>query len=400
MRVQVQWLWVTVMVDLISADKQYIANTYNRFPLEIVSGKGSRVFDKNGKEYIDMGSGIGVTAFGFSDSEWLSAVSEQAAKLQHTSNLYYTEPCVKLARALCEKTGLKKVFFANSGAEANECAIKVARKWAAEQKGDDCFKIVTLQNSFHGRTITTLAATGQDHYHELFNPLTDGFVHTPANDIEALEKTVNENNIAALMFECVQGEGGVIALEPEFVRAIAELSKQKNFLIIVDEVQTGNGRSGRLYAYMNYGITPDIVTTAKGLGGGLPIGAAILGERVENVLGFGDHGSTYGGNPVCCAGALTVINRLTDIFLAEVNKKSSYIFNELKGASGIEAVSGMGLMVGIKTVKSAADVVKAAMQKGVLCLTAKDKVRLLPALNIPFDDLKKAIEIIKEVAAI
>ena len=400
MRVQVQWLWVTAMFDLISADKQYIANTYNRFPLEIVSGKGSHVFDKNGKEYIDMGSGIGVTAFGFSDSEWLSAVSEQAAKLQHTSNLYYTEPCVKLARALCEKTGLKKVFFANSGAEANECAIKVARKWAVEQKGDDCFKIVTLQNSFHGRTITTLAATGQDHYHELFNPLTDGFVHTPANDIEALEKTVNENNIAALMFECVQGEGGVIALEPDFVRAIAELSKQKNFLIIVDEVQTGNGRSGRLYAYMNYGITPDIVTTAKGLGGGLPIGAAMLGERVESVLGFGDHGSTYGGNPVCCAGALTVINRLTDIFLAEVNEKSSYIFNELKGASGIEAVSGMGLMVGIKTVKSAAEVVKGAMQKGVLCITAKDKVRLLPALNIPFDDLKKAIEIIKEVAAI
>lgn len=388
------------MHNLIETDKEYVANTYNRFPVEIVSGKGSRVYDKNGKEYIDLGSGIGVTSFGISDPEWLNAVTQQAGKLQHTSNLYYTEPCAELAKVLCQKTGLKKVFFANSGAEANECAIKTARKWAAEQKGDDCFKILTLKNSFHGRTLTTLAATGQEHYHELFKPLTDGFVYTPANDIEQLQKTVKENNIAAVMFECIQGEGGVIPLEKDFVTEISKLAKQNNFLIIVDEVQTGNGRTGKLYAYMNYGITPDIVTTAKGLGGGLPIGAALLGEKVESVLGFGDHGSTYGGNPVCSAGALTVINRLTDDFLDEVKQKSDYVFSALGGASGIEAVSGMGLMIGIKTVKTAAEVVKTAMQNGVLCLTAKDKVRLLPALNIPFEDLKKAIEIIKEAAAV
>ena len=388
------------MHNLIETDKKYVANTYNRFPVEIVSGKGSRVYDKNGKEYIDLGSGIGVTSFGISDPEWLNAVTQQAGKLQHTSNLYYTEPCAELAKVLCQKTGLKKVFFANSGAEANECAIKTARKWAAEQKGDDCFKILTLKNSFHGRTVTTLAATGQEHYHELFKPLTDGFVYTPANDIEQLQKAVKENNIAAVMFECIQGEGGVIPLEKDFVTEISKLAKQNNFLIIVDEVQTGNGRTGKLYAYMNYGITPDIVTTAKGLGGGLPIGAAMLGEKVESVLGFGDHGSTYGGNPVCSAGALTVINRLTDDFLDEVKQKSDYVFSALGGASGIEAVSGMGLMIGIKTVKTAAEVVKTAMQNGVLCLTAKDKVRLLPALNIPFEDLKKAIEIIKEAAAV
>ena len=386
------------MIDIIATDKLYVANTYNRFPVELVNGKGSKVYDKNGKEYIDMGSGIGVTAFGIADEQWANAVSEQAAKLQHMSNLYYTQPCALLAKALCEKTGLKKVFFSNSGAEANECAIKVARKWAAENKGEDCYTIVTLQNSFHGRTLTTLAATGQDHFHKLFKPLTAGFIHTPANDIEALKNTVNDNNVAAVMFECVQGEGGVIALEPEFVKAIAELSKEKNFLIIVDEVQTGNGRTGKFYGYMHYGITPDVVTTAKGLGGGLPIGAAILGDRVENVLGFGDHGSTYGGNPVCAAGALNVINRIDDTLLAEVSKKSKYIFETLKNADGIESVSGMGLMIGIKTTKPAAEVVKAAMEKGVLCLTAKDKVRLLPALNIPFDELKWAIDIIKEVA--
>ena len=386
------------MNDLISLDKQYVANTYNRFPIEIVSGKGSRVVDINGKEYIDMGSGIGVTAFGLADDVWASAVAKQAATLQHMSNLYYTEPCANLAKALCEKTGLKKVFFANSGAEANECAIKVARKWAAENKGEDCYTIVTLQNSFHGRTLTTLAATGQDHFHKLFKPLTDGFIHTPANDIDALKKTVSENNVAAVMFECVQGEGGVIALDKDFVKAIAKLSKEHNFLIIVDEVQTGNGRTGKIYGYMNYDITPDVVTTAKGLGGGLPIGAAMMSERVESVLGFGDHGSTYGGNPVCSAGALTVINRLTDEFLDEVNSKSEYVFSALNGADGIESVSGMGLMIGIKTTKPAADVVKAAIEKGVLCLTAKDKVRLLPALNIPFEDLKIAIDTIKEVA--
>ena len=386
------------MDSIISIDKEYVANTYNRFSIELVNGKGSKVYDINGKEYIDMGSGIGVTAFGIADEQWATAVSEQVSKLQHMSNLYYTEPCALLAKALCEKTGLKKVFFSNSGAEANECAIKVARKWAAENKGEDCYTIVTLENSFHGRTLTTLAATGQEHFHKLFKPLTNGFIHTPANDIDALKKTVSENNIAAVMFECVQGEGGVIALDPDFVKAISDLSKEYNFLVIVDEVQTGNGRTGKIYGYMNYDIIPDVVTTAKGLGGGLPIGAAMLGERVESVLGFGDHGSTYGGNPVCAAGALNIVSRIDDKLLDDVTKKSDYIFETLKNADGIESVSGMGLMIGIKTTKPAAEVVKAAMERGVLCLTAKDKVRLLPALNIPFEDLQKAINVIKEVA--
>ena len=383
-------------MSFVSIDKEYVANTYNRFPIEVVSGNGARYTDINGKEYIDMGSGIGVTAFGVNDSEWKAAIVEQINKIQHTSNLYYTEPCALLAKALCEKTGMKKVFFSNSGAEANECAIKVARKYAAENKGEEYYNIITLENSFHGRTLTTLAATGQAHYHELFKPLTNGFIHTPANDLEALRLAVEQNKVAAVMLECVQGEGGVIALDKDFIEGVYKLSVEKNFLVIIDEVQTGNGRTGKLYAYMNFNIKPDIVTTAKGLGGGLPIGAALLGERVQNVLGFGDHGSTYGGNPVCCAAALSVINRLTDDFLNSVREKSQYVFNELSSVTGVEGMSGMGLMIGIKPQKSAAEVVALAREKGVLCLTAKDKVRLLPPLNISFDDLKEAIAVIKE----
>lgn len=387
------------MTNLQLYDKQYIANTYNRFPIELVSGKGSVVIDTDGKKYIDMGSGIGVTAFGLADDKWSSAVTNQLTKLQHMSNLYYTEPCVNLAKLLCEKTGMKKVFFSNSGAEANECAIKVARKYAAEKKGKDYFTIITLENSFHGRTLTTLAATGQEHYHELFQPLTKGFVHTPANDLESLKKVALNNNTAAIMIECIQGEGGVIALDEDFVKGAYEFAKENDIIFIVDEVQTGNGRTGEFYAYMNYGISPDIVSTAKGLGGGLPIGAALLGEKVENVLGFGDHGSTYGGNPVCCAGAFSIISRIDDSLLSEVKEKSKYIFDSLSGSKGIESISGKGLMIGIKTTSPADDIVKKCMEKGVLCLTAKDKVRLLPALNIPFDLLKEAISIIKETCA-
>lgn len=387
------------MSNLQNKDKTYVANTYNRFPVEIVSGKGSEVFDANGKRYIDMGTGIGVTAFGIADDEWASAVKNQVDKLQHTSNLYYTEPCANLAELLCEKTGMKKVFFSNSGAEANECAIKTARKYAAEKKGEEYYTIITLENSFHGRTITTLAATGQEHYHELFQPLTSGFVHTPANDFTALEKLALENKTAAIMIECVQGEGGVIALDADFVKKTAEFAKQNDILLIVDEVQTGNGRTGEFYAYMNYGITPDIVTTAKGLGGGLPIGAVLFNEKVEYTLGFGEHGSTYGGNPVCCAGAISVISRIDNKLLNSVKEKSKYIFESLVGSDGIESVSGMGLMVGIKTTKPAADVVKECIEKGVLCLTAKDKVRLLPALNIDNEILSEAIGIIKAACA-
>ena len=387
------------MSELKALDQQYVAGTYNRFPVEISHGKGSLVWDFDGKRYIDMGSGIGVTAFGIADDEWQSAVNEQLSRMQHMSNLYYTEPCARLAELLCSKTGMKKVFFANSGAEANECAIKVARKYAAEKKGAEYSTVITLENSFHGRTLTTLAATGQAHYHELFQPLTPGFVHTPAGDIEALEALIKGHKVAAIMIECIQGEGGVLVNDPDYMRAVEKIAKREDIILIVDEVQTGNGRTGKLYAYMNYGITPDVVTTAKGLGGGLPIGAALLSEKVENVLGFGDHGSTYGGNPVCCAGAVSVISRIDDKLLAEVQKKSDFVFSSLKGAKGVESVSGMGLMIGIKTQKPAAEVVKTCMENGVLCLTAKDKVRLLPSLNIPMGILAEAVEIIKRACA-
>ena len=384
------------MESIVSCDKEYVAGTYGRFPVEIVSGKGSRMYDIDGKEYIDMTSGIGVNAFGAADPDWVAAVSAQAGVLQHTSNLYYTQPCALLAKALCEKTGMSKVFFGNSGAEANECAIKVARKYSAQKKGDGCYTIVTLENSFHGRTLTTLAATGQAHYHELFQPLTPGFVHAVANDCEGLKKIVSEYSVAGIMLECIQGEGGVVPLTKEFVQTAARLCEENDIPLMIDEVQTGNGRTGKLYAYMNYGVQPDIVSTAKGLGGGLPIGATLMSEKVQNVLAAGDHGSTYGGNPVCAAGALSVIGRLDDSFLAQVKEKSEYVFRTLENAPGVEAVTGMGLMIGIKTVKEAKEVVSACMEKGVLVLTAKDKVRLLPPLNIPMEDLEKAVQIIKE----
>ena len=321
-------------------DNEFVAGTYKRFPVEIVSGKGSKVVDVNGKEYVDMGSGIGVTSFGIADDVWQAAITAQLGKLQHISNLYYTEPCAKLAKMLCERTGLKKVFFANSGAEANEGAIKVARKYAAEKKGADHYTIITLNNSFHGRTLTTLAATGQDHFHKLFQPLTPGFVSTPANDFEALKELALQTKAAGIMMECIQGEGG-----------------------------------------------------------GLPIGAVLMGEKVQHVLGYGDHGSTYGGNPVCCAGAISIIERMDEAFLSRVDQLSDYMFSEFRGAKGVESVAGMGLMVGLKTTAPAADVVKECINRGVLCLTAKDKVRLLPALNIPREDLEFAVETIKAVAA-
>ena len=386
-------------MNIMDMDKAYVAGTYKRFPVEIVSGKGSHAVDSQGKTYVDMGSGIGVTAFGYGDEAWKAAVIEQLDKVQHTSNLYYTEPCAKLAKLLCEKTGMKKVFFANSGAEANECAIKAARKYSAEKKGADCYTIVTLQNSFHGRTLTTLAATGQDHFHELYQPLTPGFVHVPANDIQALKDCVAKVQVAGILMEVVQGEGGVLPLTAEYLAAANKLAHEQDIPLMMDEVQIGNGRSGKLYGYMNFDVQPDIVSTAKGLGGGLPIGACLLGEKVQNVLGFGDHGSTYGGNPVCCAGGVSIIGRLTDDFLAEVQKKSAYVFETLTGAPGIESVTGLGLMIGVKPVAPAAEVVKKCMERGVLCLTAKNKVRLLPTLNIPMEDLKFAVETIRTVAA-
>jgi len=379
-------------------DQQYIAGTYKRFPVEIVSGKGSLVRDVNGKEYIDMGSGIAVTSFGVADDAWISAVEKQIHSVQHMSNLYYTAPCAKLAQALCEKTGMAKVFFSNSGAEANECAIKAARKWAAERKGPACSTIVTLQGSFHGRTLTTLAATGQEHYHELYQPLTPGFASFPAGDMKALKQLCAGGTVAAVLIECVQGEGGVIPLDPSFAKELEAFLKEQDILLMVDEVQTGNGRSGRMYAYMNYGLHPDVVSTAKGLAGGLPMGATLLSGKLANVFSFGDHGSTFGGNPVAAAAALSIVDRLTDSFLKDVERKSGLLTDALRGAPGIESISGLGLMIGLKTTRPAAEVVAACMERGVLCLTAKDKVRLLPALNIPDELLLRAAQVIREAA--
>ena len=380
-------------------DSQYIANTYARFPLHMVEGKGCIAKDENGKEYIDLGSGIGVTAFGYCDDIWQKAVTEQLSKVQHTSNLYYTTPCVELAKTLCERTGMKKVFFSNSGAEANECAIKVARKYASEKKGSDYYTIVSLVNSFHGRTLTTLSATGQEVFHKLFNPLTPGFISTPANDCEAFVKCISENKVAGVIIETVQGEGGVNPLDTEFIQTVAKVCSENDIVLIVDEVQTGNGRCGYLYSFMEYGITPDVVSTAKGLGGGLPIGATLMSEKVQNVLSYSDHGSTYGGNPIACSGAKSVVDRLTDEFLTEVNKKGAYVREKLSNCKGIISISGKGLMLGIKTERVAKEVVLECLQEGVICLTAKDKVRLLPPLNISYEHLDKALEVLKTVCA-
>ena len=388
------------MMNIQNIDKEYIAGTYARFPLTIVSGKGSLVYDENGKEYIDLGTGIAVNTFGVADEEWAKAVTEQLYKCQHTSNLYYSEPCALLAKTLCERTGMKKVFFSNSGAEANEAAIKVARKYAADKKGKDTYTIITLNNSFHGRTITTLAATGQDVFHTDFTPLTEGFVYAEANNIESVKELVAQHKVAAIMFELVQGEGGVCPLEKDFVDGLVAIAKEQDILLIDDEVQTGNGRTGALYAYMNYGFMPDIVSTAKGLGGGLPIGACLMGEKVKDVLTPGSHGSTFGGNPIACAGAGNVLARLDDALLAQVREKSAYIFNELNGASGVKSVSGMGLMIGIETEKDASEILSVCRENGVLAIKAKQKVRLLPALNIPMAVLEKAIAVIKAACAV
>ncbi len=377
-------------------DRTYVAHTYARFPVEIVSGRGSEVFDETGKRYIDLTSGIGVDAFGVADPEWIAAVTAQLGKVQHISNLFYTAPAANLAQLLCERTGMKRVFFSNSGAEANECAIKAARKYAAQTKGADTYTILTLEKSFHGRTLATLSATGQDKYHAQFQPLLPGFIHTPANDLAALKAAAETHKLAAVMMECVQGEGGVTALNPDFVQGAAAFCREHDILLIIDEVQTGNGRTGTLYAYQQFGVEPDLVTTAKGLGGGLPLGACLFGEKVQDVFQPGDHGSTYGGSPTACAGAISILSRIDEKLLADVREKSAYLFETFSGAEGIESVSGLGLMIGLKTVKPAPDILAEARERGVLALTAKEKIRLLPALNIPMELLKEAAEVLKD----
>lgn len=377
-------------------DNNFVAHSYGRFDVVLTHGKGSTVYDENEKKYIDFGSGIGVNSFGFSDEIWKEAVTEQLGKLQHASNLYYTEPCARLAQILCGKTGMNSVFFSNSGAEANECAIKFARKYSFDKYGEGRSTIITLINSFHGRTITTLSATGQEAFHTNFAPFTPGFKYCPANDINALYEMITDD-VCAIMFECIQGEGGVLNLDYDFVKAIESISAEKDILMISDEVQTGNGRTGKYFSYMNYDIKPDIVSTAKGLAGGLPIGAAIFSEKLKDTVTPGSHGSTFGGNPVSAAGAVSISERIDDKLMTQVCEKSAYIKDFLSKVKGVKSISGMGLMLGIETDKDAKKIAADCLEKGLLVLTAKAKIRLLPALNISYDELNEGLEILKEV---
>lgn len=386
-------------MDSFDLDCRYVAHTYRRFPLEIVGGDGSVVYGSDGKTYFDLGGGIAVNLFGLNDLPWKQAVSEQLAHFAHTSNLYYASPVSHLAQALCQRTGMSRVFFSNSGAEANECAIKAARKWGTEHKGAEFFNIITLKMSFHGRTLATLAATGQDTFHRLYQPLPGGFYHAAVGDAEGLEALLKEHPCAAIMFEVVQGEGGVMPIGREFADTLSRLAEKYNVLLIADEVQLGNGRSGRLYGYMNYDLKPDIVSTAKGLGGGLPIGATMLFDRVADIFAPGDHGTTFGGNPTCCAGAVNILSRIDETLLEGVRERSAYIVRELTGAKGITNVSGMGLMLGLALNRTARAFAERLLERGVLVTTAKDKIRLLPALNIPMEQLKQAVQIIKDCAA-
>ena len=381
-----------------STDKQYVANTYGRFPVAIEKGKGATCYDFDEKKYIDFSSGIGVNSLGFCDDGWVEAVTQQLTKLQHISNLYYTSPCAETAEILCKRTGMKKVFFSNSGAESNEGAIKCARKYSFTKYGEGRSKILTLKNSFHGRTVTTLAATGQDVFHNFFFPFTEGFAFTPANDIEALKHALEDASVCALMMELIQGEGGVMPLDKEFVLEAEKLCKEKDVLLIIDEVQTGVGRTGKLFAFQNYGITPDIVTTAKGIGGGLPLGCVMFSQKTENVLVAGDHATTFGGNPVATAGAKYILNKMDDSFLEEVENKGNYIKEKLLKMPHVLGCDGMGMMIGVRLDDSikAADIVKKGIEKGVLALTAKVKLRLLPPLTITYDEIDEGLSAIEK----
>jgi acetylornithine/N-succinyldiaminopimelate aminotransferase len=386
------------MNSIRSLEHQYIAPTYARFDVAFVRGEGATLFDDEGKSYIDMGSGIAVNVLGYGNAAWTQAVCEQAGKLQHVSNLYYTQPQAELAEILCKRSGMKKAFFGNSGAEANECAIKAARKYAADKHGENMRPvIITLEDSFHGRTMATLAATGQEAFHHHFGPFPEGFVHVKPNDADALEKALDTYPVCAVMLEVVQGEGGVEPLDEKYIKAARRLTEARDVLLIVDEVQTGNGRLGTLFGYQQFGVMPDIVTTAKGLAGGLPMGACLLGDKVENTLSPGTHASTFGGNPICAAAAVAVMNQLTDDLLADVRKKGEYIVAELSTCSSVKRISGFGLMLGVQTDKDAKALVETLLGKGVVTLTAKGKLRLLPPLTISWEQLKQGVAVIKEV---
>jgi acetylornithine/N-succinyldiaminopimelate aminotransferase len=377
-----------------------VMHTYGRYDLVMESGSGREAVDENNKKYIDFGSGIGTNSLGYCDEEWADAVCRQVRSIQHTSNYYYTAVQAEFANKLCKTTGYDKVFFGNSGAEANECAIKIARKYSFDKYGKGRSTIITLVNSFHGRTMATLSATGQDVFHNYFFPFLEGFVHTPANDIEALKKCADDT-VCAVMIEMVQGEGGVVKLDEDFVKAVRAICDEKDILMIADEVQTGAGRTGKFLASEHFGVKPDITTMAKGIAGGIPIGACLAAEKCSSVLVPGTHGSTFGGNPIACAGGNVVVSRVSSPeFLAEVQKKSEYIFDKVSKMNGVASVSGLGLMIGIElTEKKAADVVKAALEKGLLLLTAKTKVRLLPPLTITYEEIDAGLKIIEELLA-
>ena len=384
------------MTDIQALDSQYVAHTYARAPVTFVRGEGCRLYDEAGRSYIDMGSGIAVNSLGYGDEGWVAAVSAQAGQLAHASNLYHTAPQALLAQRLCERTGMKRVFFGNSGAEANECAIKVARRYSALKHGENVRPVIlTLENSFHGRTLATLAATGQDVFHHDFGPFPEGFRYLPANDVPALKAALDVGDVCALLIETIQGEGGVCCLTEEYIHAARELTQARDILLMVDEVQTGNGRTGKLYSYQHFGILPDVVSTAKGLAGGLPMGACLLGEKTADVLTPGTHGSTFGGNPVCAAVALYVQDRLTDELMAEVTQKGEWVRAKLTQLPGV-TVSGRGLMLGVESARPAAALVSDLLSRGVVALTAKTRLRLLPPLTIPWPDLKEAVSIIKE----
>lgn len=377
-------------------DQEYIIHTYGRYPVALDHGKNATCYDTNGKEYIDMTSGIGVNALGFSDKGWIDAITAQLHKLQHTSNLYYTTPCGEVAKLVCEKSGMKKLFFANSGAEANEGVIKAARKYSFTKYGHGRNTIIALENSFHGRTMATLSATGQDAYHNYFFPFVEGFVFAKAND---LEDTISKltGDVCAIIMEMVQGEGGVLPLDKEYVKAIYDICKEKDILFIVDEVQTGVGRTGSFFSYQQFGIQPDLVSCAKGLGGGLPIGGVLFGEKTENCLVVGDHGSTFGGNPVVCAGSIEILNRLNDEFLADVKKKGEFLRKEISSMPHVTDIAGMGMMLGISLDVDTKEVIQKCLDSGLMVLSAKTKVRLLPPLTITRKELEKGLTILAEV---
>ena len=379
-------------------EQQYMMHTYGRFQTALVSGKGAVAKDVDGKEYVDFTSGIGVNCLGYCDDGWVKAVSEQATTLQHISNLYYSPLQTEVSKKLCELTGLDKVFLCNSGAEANECAIKIARKYSFDKYGNGRQKIVTLVNSFHGRTVTTLAATGQDVFHNFFFPFTEGFEYAEANNIDSLKDCIDDE-VCAVFIELVQGEGGVMPLDKAFVSEIQKICREKDILFMVDEVQTGISRTGAFYCYQNYGIKPDVVTSAKGLAGGLPMGACLCVEKLGNVMTAGTHGTTFGGNPIACAAAKEVLSRVaTEDFLKEVNEKGEYIREKLKTMANVSEVRGMGMMIGIVTEKdNAKEIAKKCVENGLLILTAKNLLRLLPPLNITYEEIDRGLDILKKV---